>query len=75
MEHIKRVTALIEREGTGYVALCPEFDIASQGDSIEDARQNLSEALGLFFETTSDAEVKERYRPEVYVTQLDVKVG
>ena len=37
----RRLTAVIEREGDGYVALCPELDIASQGDSIEQARENL----------------------------------
>jgi predicted RNase H-like HicB family nuclease len=44
-----KLTALIEREGDGYVSLCPELDIASQGDTIESARDNLHEALELFF--------------------------
>jgi len=44
------VTALIEREGDGFVSLCPEVDVASQGDTIEQARANLQEALELFFE-------------------------
>lgn len=43
-----RLTAIIEREGDGYVSLCPELDIASQGESIEEARANLVEALTLF---------------------------
>ena len=46
-------TAIIEPEGGGFVALCPELDIASQGDTIEAARSNLQEALELFFETAS----------------------
>jgi predicted RNase H-like HicB family nuclease len=52
-----RLTALIEREGDGYVALCPEVDVASQGNSIEEARKNLLEALELFFESASPEEV------------------
>ena len=40
--------------------LCPEFDIASQGDSIEEARANLQEALRLFFETASPEEISQR---------------
>ena len=44
-------TAIIEREADGYVALCPELDIASQGESVEEARENLSEAVNLFLET------------------------
>jgi len=43
-----KLTAIIEREGNGYVSLCPELDIASQGDSIEEARDNLRGALELF---------------------------
>src|SRR4029077_12454717 len=39
------LTAIIEREDNSYVALCPELDIASQGDSVESARANLREAL------------------------------
>jgi len=35
---ISQLTAIIEREGNGYVALCPEVDVTSQGDSIEEAR-------------------------------------
>jgi predicted RNase H-like HicB family nuclease len=68
-------TAIIEREGDGYVALCPELDIASQGDTIEQARENLREALELFFETASPQEVKARLHGEVYVTHLEVAGG
>ena len=28
------LTVIVEREGNGYVALCPEVDVASQGDSV-----------------------------------------
>ncbi len=71
----RQLTAIIEREGDGYVALCPELDIASQGDSIEAARENLREALELFFECASPEEVNERLHDEVYVTQLEVAIG
>ncbi len=47
----RQFTAIIEREHEGYVALCPELDVASQGDTIEEARANLREALELFLET------------------------
>lgn len=71
----RQLTAIIEREDGGYVSLCPELDIASQGDSIEEARDNLREALELFFETASPEEVKRRFHEEVYVTRLEVAVG
>jgi predicted RNase H-like HicB family nuclease len=70
-----RVTAIIEREDDGYVSLCPELDIASQGDSVQEARANLKEALELFFETASPEELQQRLHGEVFVTQVDVAVG
>ena len=71
----RQLTAIIEREGDGYVALCPELDIASQGDTVESARANLIEALELFFETADPAEVKERLGSEVFVTQVEIALG
>jgi predicted RNase H-like HicB family nuclease len=68
-------TAAIHREGDGYVALCPELDVASQGDTVEQARDNLREAVELFLETASPKEVAERLHGEVYVTPLEVKIG
>ena len=60
MKPVRRLTAIIKREDDGFVALCPELDIASQGASIEEARSNLIEALALFFETASSPEVCHR---------------
>ena len=54
----RQLTAIIEREGDGYVSLCPELDIASQGGTIEEVRENLKEALELFFEVASPEEVE-----------------
>jgi predicted RNase H-like HicB family nuclease len=56
----KHLTAIIEREGDGYVSLCPELDIASQGKSVEEARNNLREAIELFVESASASELKDR---------------
>ncbi|MBI4309039.1 MAG: type II toxin-antitoxin system HicB family antitoxin [Candidatus Omnitrophica bacterium] len=66
------LTAIIEREGDGYVALCPELDVASQGDTIEEARKNIREAVELFLESASPEEVSQRLHGEVYVTQFEV---
>lgn len=69
---MRKLTAIIEREEEGYVALCPELDIASQGDSIEEAKDNLKEALELFFETASPAEIGQRLHDEIYITHLEI---
>ena len=53
-------TAIIEREDDTYVALCPELDIASQGESVAEARNNLREAIELFMESASTIEIQKR---------------
>ncbi len=68
-------TAIIERQDTLYVALCPELDVASQGTSIEDALDNLKEAVALFIETADPREMKERRREHVFVTQFQAADG
>jgi predicted RNase H-like HicB family nuclease len=71
----RQFTAIIEREENQYVALCPELDIASQGDTVEQARGNLKEAIELFLEEASPQEVQSRLHEEVFVTRLEVTVG
>lgn len=63
-------TAVVEREDDGFVSLCPELDIASQGDSVEEATANLKEAVELFLETAPREEVERRYHPEVYISRF-----
>jgi len=75
MECLRRLTAIIEREDDGYVALCPELDVASQGDTIEEARANLTEALTLFFETAEPTETQRRLHSDIFVTQVEAPVG
>ncbi|HNR08593.1 MAG TPA: type II toxin-antitoxin system HicB family antitoxin [Saprospiraceae bacterium] len=74
MKEKKELTAIIEREGDYYVALCPELDIASQGDSIEESRTNLIEAIELFFETASATEINQRLHDDVLITRVKVSV-
>lgn len=75
MKTTRQLTSVIEREDDIYVALCPELDIASQGDTVESAKKNLVEALELFFESADPSEVKRRLHTEVFVTRVEVAVG
>ncbi|MCL2935027.1 MAG: type II toxin-antitoxin system HicB family antitoxin [Trichodesmium sp. MAG_R03] len=75
MKQTKQLTVIIEREGDGYVSLCPELDIASQGHTVPEAKSNLIEALELFFETANKSEIKRRLNNEVFVEQVEVKIG
>ena len=60
MKDVRRFTAMIYRESDGYVALCPELDVASQGDSVEEASTNLQEAVELFIESADPSEIEGR---------------
>jgi predicted RNase H-like HicB family nuclease len=75
MPKIQKFTAIIEREDDGYVSLCPELDIASQGSTKEEAKENLQEAIELFLEVAEPTEVDKRLQKETFVTQLEVTVG
>jgi predicted RNase H-like HicB family nuclease len=75
MSDTLRFTAMIYRENGGYVSLCPELDVASQGSSVEDASANLREAVELFLETADPSEVSARMHQEMYVSALEVTAG
>lgn len=71
----KQLTAIIEKEGDGYVSFCPEYDIASQGGTVEEAKNNLHEALVLFLETASPQEIQSRFHGEISIITMDVACG
>ena len=68
-------TAILEKEEDGYVALCPELDVASQGETVEEATANLKEAVELFLESADPTEVQRRFHEQVYVTHFEVSDG
>lgn len=65
-----QLTAVIEREGDGYVATCPELDVVSQGNTVEEARRNLLEAVEGFLEVASPSEIRRRLKKETYVMPI-----
>ena len=69
------LTAILTREGDGFVALCPEVDVVSQGATVEEAKANLREAVELFFECASDEEVRQRMASESYISAMEVQVA
>ncbi len=68
-------TAVVEKEGDLYVALCPELDVVSQGTTVEEATADLKEAVELFLECADPAEIRQRFHTEVYVTRFETADG
>lgn len=73
MKHM--LTAILTREDGGFVALCPEVDVASQGDTVEEAKANLKEAVELFFECAPESEVRQRMACESFISTMEVQVA
>ena len=70
-----KLTAILHKEDDMYVALCPELDIASQGQTIEEAKENLKEAVSLFFEYASKEEIEERLAEDLYISPIEVAIA
>lgn len=66
------LTAVIEKEDNMYISLCPELDIASQGDTPDEAKSNLIEALELFYEAASETEISGRLHNELQISKVTV---
>ena len=69
---MKKFTAVIQKEEDMYVALCPEMDIGSQGETVQNARENLQEAVELFLEDANPEEIKTRMHEEQYISSIEV---
>ena len=59
------LTVLVERERLSngedvYVALCLELDLACQGATVEEATENVTDAVETFFEVASPSEIERR---------------
>ena len=75
MKRQHQFTAIIMHEGESYVANCPELDVASQGETVEEARDNLVEAIALLLETADRSEIESRLPSDIFITQVEVLVG
>ncbi len=75
MEATRTLTAVLIREDDGFVALCPEVDVASQGETAAEAKSNLQEAVELFFECASEKEIAERLASEPLVSPMEVSIA
>jgi predicted RNase H-like HicB family nuclease len=69
------LSAVVWRENRIYVALCPEFDVASQGKSVEEALRNLNEALELYLEDEDVEKSSKAEAPIVTIVKVDVSVS
>ena len=62
------VTHVIKKEDDQYVATCPEFDVSSFGETVEEANDNLKEAISLYLEGIEELKVRDQIFKEKSIT-------
>ncbi|MDR2732563.1 MAG: type II toxin-antitoxin system HicB family antitoxin [Fibromonadaceae bacterium] len=67
-------TIVIAREEEWFVATCLENNVASQGKSMEEALENLKEAIELYYEDEDGEELSLVKNRQVYVTTLEMAI-
>jgi len=64
-------SGIVWREEDLYIAWCPDLDVASQGKSVEEALDNLKEAIELYFEDEDAVIPKEKPAPIVTTVSVE----
>ena len=71
-----KINTVIEKDGHGYFAYAPELKgCHSQGDTLEEALENMKEAIELYVESLSDEEKEDYLSHEIFTTSLEVNVA
>jgi predicted RNase H-like HicB family nuclease len=71
-----KVSVVIEKDEYGYYAYCPELrGCQTQGESLEEVKTNIQEAVELYLETLSEEEIQECLSQEITTMTLEVKVA
>jgi predicted RNase H-like HicB family nuclease len=71
MDVARTLTAAVSKDGEWYVARCLEVEVASQGETVDDALVNLREALELYFE---DDDVPASFVHSL-VTSIEIRIS
>lgn len=71
-----KLNVVIEKDADGYYAWCPELPgCQSQGETFEEALENIREAAELYLETLSPEERQSLKQKQVVTTALEVSIA
>jgi predicted RNase H-like HicB family nuclease len=71
-----KVNAVFSRDENGYYAWCPELPgCQTEGDTYEEARANIQEAIELYLETMTPEEVRDALGKEILTTTVEVAIA
>ena len=58
-----KYTVVFRRDGKFYVALCIELNVSSQGESLEEARENIADAIHEYLSYMQDNDLLDEIQP------------
>jgi predicted RNase H-like HicB family nuclease len=65
-----KLAVIVQKEESWYVSKCQENNVASQGKTIEEALNNLREAVALYYEDEKP-EIEEK---QIFLTTIEVAI-
>ncbi|MEP7363386.1 MAG: type II toxin-antitoxin system HicB family antitoxin [Acidobacteriota bacterium] len=70
---VRKASVVIEKDGQGYYAWCPELKgCQSQGQSLDEVMANIREAAELYMETLTEEERETMLSQEILTTSVEV---
>ncbi|HLD42792.1 MAG TPA: type II toxin-antitoxin system HicB family antitoxin [Candidatus Nanoarchaeia archaeon] len=69
------VTVLVKQEDTGYSVVCPELNVASQGETFEESIANIKEAVELYIESAEELGIMDEVLEQLGISKKDFKQG
>ena len=73
MESKLLLNVIVKQEDKGYSVICPELNVASQGETFEEAIDNIIEAVELYIESAEELGTLEEVLEQLGLTKEDLK--
>ena len=69
------LTVIVKQEDKGYSVLCPELNVASQGETFEESISNIKEATELYIESAEQLGIMEEVLDQLGILKQDFNKG
>jgi len=73
MESKLLLNVIMKQEDKGYSVICPELNVASQGETFEESIANIKEALELYIESAEELGIMDEVLEQLGLTEEDLK--
>lgn len=69
------LSVIVKEEEKGYSVICPELNVASQGETFEEAISNIKEALELYIESAEQIGIIDEVLEQLGISKEDFRKG